>query len=179
MRQRIIAVSLIFIVGAVYLLQWHSFMPEFSEATMQDHFRHPFVLAALLGYLLCKTEKPRWQYSLLLAVVELIMITVKLFVLHTPFIVLDIVLLPMLMFVFYKYYFDWLLSIEIRFSELQQKIQESTAIDETLLEQYRSFLEQRKENMNQFQIRYFLCQEKELLIIWEALAQFEPYQEDK
>ena len=137
MRQRIIAVSLIFIVGAVYLLQWHSFMPEFSEATIQDHFR------------------------------------------HTPFIVLDIVLLPMLMFVFYKYYFDWLLSIEIRFSELQQKIQESTAIDETLLEQYRSFLEQRKEDMNQFQIRYFLCQEKELLIIWEALAQFEPYQEDK
>ena len=126
MRQRIIAVSLIFIVGAVYLLQWHSFMPEFSEATIQDHFRYPFVLAALLGYLLCKTEKKRWQYSLLLAVVELIMITVKLFVLHTPFIVLDIVLLPMLMFVFYKYYFDWLLSIEIRFSELQQKIQEST-----------------------------------------------------
>ena len=92
MRQRIIAVSLIFIVGAVYLLQWHSFMPEFSEATIQDHFRHPFVLVALLGYLLCKTEKQRWQYSLLLAVVELIMITVKLFVLHTPFIVLDIVL---------------------------------------------------------------------------------------
>ena len=88
-------------------------------------------------------------------------------------------MLPMLMFVFYKYYFDWLLSIEIRFSELQQKIQESTAIDETLLEQYRSFLEQRKEDMNQFQIRYFLCQEKELLMIWEALAQFEPYQEDK
>ena len=66
MKQRIIAVSLIFIVGAVYLLQWHSLIPEFRNATIMDHFRYPIVLAALLGYFLCKTDKQKWQYSLLL-----------------------------------------------------------------------------------------------------------------
>lgn len=171
MRQRIVSVSLCFIVGAVYLLQWHALMPELNNAAIQDYFRYPIILAALLGYLFCKHEKQRWQYSLLLATADLLLMSVKLFVLRTPFILPEMILLPVVMVVFYKYYFDWLLSIEIQFAELQHNIQEHTIADEDLIKQYMNFQEQRKETMNQFNIRYFLNQEKTLLMMQESLVQ--------
>ncbi len=170
MKQRVISVSLFFIVCAVYFVQWYSLMPELNDAQIQDHFRYPIVLVACFGYVLCKSEKQKWQYSLLLAAVDVLQITVILFVLNSPFVMLEIILLPVLMVVFYQYYFDWLLSIEMNLADLQQKLQDNPVISETLMEQYQSFQEQHKETMNQFNIRYFLQQEKEIEAFREMIS---------
>ncbi len=172
MKQRVISVSLFFIVCAVYFAQWHSLMPALNDAQIQDHFRYPIALVACFGYVFCKSKKQKWQYSLLLAAADVLQITVMLFVMHSPFVVMEMVLLPVLMVVFYQCYFDWLLSIEIIFSDIQQKLQDGTVVSEALMKQYQRFQEQRKENMHQFtNIGYFLQQEKEILMLQETLAQ--------
>jgi amino acid permease len=59
MKQRIIAVGMVFIIAAIYIKQWYPMIPQFADATMADHFRHPVVLLCFVGYFLCKTDKQK------------------------------------------------------------------------------------------------------------------------
>ena len=167
MKNRILVVSFIFVVGALYMKQWHMLMPQLKDTVFLDHVQHPVIVLAFLGYLFCKTEKQKWQYSLFVVVIDVLLVGCKLFIFHTAFIVLDMLLLPMCMYIFYKFYFDWQISIELSFVELKQKIESSTIIDEQLAQRYQTFLDFREEHVNQFNMRCFLYQEKEILDMLE------------
>ena len=167
MRKRILVVSLIFIIGALYMKQWHMLMPQLEDTAILDHVRYPVMVLTLLGYLFCKTEKQKWQYSLLVVALDVLQVGCKLFIFHTAFIVLDMLLLPVFMYIFYKFYFDWQISIELNFAELKQKMESSTVIDEQLVQRYQVFLDFREEHVNQFNMQYFLYQEKEILDMLE------------
>ncbi len=173
MKQRIMAVGLVFLVGALYLKQWHSLVPQFENATFGDHVQHPVILLCFFGYLLCKTDKQRWMYSLNMALVGILVIGVKLFVLQTPYIVLEIMTVPTLMYLFYKYYFDWLMWMEIQFSELKQKMQHGIVPNQQLQERFERFTAVKEEQIERFNMQFFLYQEKELMEMNGCLAQYE------
>ena len=49
MKQRIIAVGMVFIIATIYIKQWYTMIPQFADATMADHFRYPVVLLCFVG----------------------------------------------------------------------------------------------------------------------------------
>ena len=173
MKQRIIAVGMVFIIAAIYIKQWYSMIPQFTDATMADHFRHPVVLLCFVGYFLCKTDKQKWMYSLSMAAVCIVMIGFKLYTLRTPFIILEVTVLPTMLYFFYKFYFDWLLWIEIQYAELKRNIENTTTVDGQLLERFQKFSAWKDEHMERFQMKSFLYQEEELLAMHKQFAQGE------
>ena len=173
MKQRIIAVGMVFIIAAIYIKQWYTMIPQFADATMADHFRYPVVLLCFVGYILCKTEKQKWIYSLSMAAVCTVMIGFKLYILRTPFIILEITVLPTMLYFFYKFYFDWLLWIEIQYAELKRNIENTTNVDGQLLERFQKFSAWKDEHMERFQMKSFLYQEEELLAMHKQFAQGE------
>ncbi len=172
-KTQLLLAGLLLAIGAIFLKQWFSLMPEVENTQMAENLLLPIDLIALFGYWLCKGEKRKWQYSLLLIVVDILQISWKLFIMHSPFIIMDSMMLIVWIVIFIGYYYRWQMSKDISFYDLQQKLQASTVVNEELTKQYQALLEQRHDNKKHFNMLYHLNEEKEIAAMQEYLAQLE------
>lgn len=161
------------IITILFLRQWILFMPELERPQMSEGVLLPIDLIAFFGYWLCKSKKRKWQYSLLLIVIDLLQIIWKLFVMHSPFIVMDTMLLIVWIFIFGNYYFQWRMENEKNLMDLSKKMQENATINAQFMKQYQFLLEQRHDNKKHFNMLYYLNQEKEITAMQEYLEQLE------
>ncbi len=166
-------IGILFAIVTVFLKQWFSLMPKVQNAQIAESVLLPIDLVAFFGYWLCKGEKRKWQYSLVLIVVDILQISWKLFVMHSPFIVMDVMMLIVWILIFIGYYHRCQMSKDICFYDLQQKMKESTAVNEQLAQQYQALLELRHDNKKHFNMLYHLNEEKQIAAMQEYLAQLE------
>lgn len=172
-KKQTVVLCLGVIVGIVLLYEWLYVFSKLYNPKAAEYLLYPIDLMAFFGYWLCKTEKRKWQYSFLLVIIASVQISWKLFIIHSPFIITDTMLLVVWTCTSLGYYYKWCVNNEKEFQDLQQKLQVSTVVNEKLAKQYQALLEQRHDNKKHFNMLYHLNEEKQIVAMQAYLAQLE------
>jgi len=172
-KKEVLFLCLFVLIGVVFLCKWISIMPQIDNPRIFENILSSVDIVAFLGYWLCKSEKRKWQYSLVLIILDILRISWKVLIMHSPFIAMDTMLLIFWIVIFLRYYYQWQKIKDICFFDLQQKMQNLNIENEKLLKNYQILLEQHHDNKKHFNMLYHLNQEKEIMAMQDYLKQLE------